>query len=153
MAQLDPNSKKEGEGASPSHQANEALITNSTGEQAENANNENVHKGSENANNLDKQIKSNIAADVAQNVQPMPALEYKYAPANFTLNNNNFLAQQELLNNYNQHNYNLYDYNDQSNYDLYYQSLYQMYPQMSDVRILVIYLCYNQLIRCINFLL
>lgn len=130
MAQLDPNSKKEGEPASPSQQANESLLSSSPNAKAENANAEKV---SENANNIDKQIKTNNISDALPQI---PALEYKYAPAVFNTSNdanNNYLSQQNIFNSYNQHNYNLYDYNDQSNYDLYYQSLYQMYPQMSDV--------------------
>jgi len=35
--------------------------------------------------------------------------------------------------------YKLDDYNDPLNYNLYYQSLYQMYPQMSDVSLLFNY--------------
>ncbi len=131
MAQLDPNSKKEGEPASPSEQANESLYPTSPNAQAENANTEKVEENAN--NNLEKQIKNNNSADA---LPQMPAMEYKYAPAVFNTSNdvnNNYLSQQNLLNSYNQHNYNLYDYNDQSNYDLYYQSLYQMYPQMSDV--------------------
>ncbi len=122
--------------ASPSQQ-NENLYPMSPNAQAENVV-ENTYKVTENADNsaaADKQAKSNVP-DANQNTQQMPALEYKYAPANFNTSNdfnNNYFTQQNMLNSLNQNNYNLGNYNDQSNYDLYYQSLYQMYPQMSDV--------------------
>lgn len=133
MAQLDPNSNKEGESASPSQQVNDSLFPISSSEQAENTITD--INNTENANNVDKQLKSN-SLDPTANTQQLPVMEYKYAPANFSTandSNNNYLSQQHLFDSYNQHNYNLYNYNDQSNYDLYYQSLYQMYPQMSDV--------------------
>ena len=58
----------------------------------------------------------------------MEELEYKYAPIDINAN----YVQNNYFNPFDSNNYNLGNYNDQSNYDLYYQSLYQMYPQMSD---------------------
>lgn len=135
MAQLDPNSKKE-ESASSIDNINYAKSPsnhenlNTPDANEENNNNEKVDSEKQN-----KIIKTNINNSNENNISqtPMASLEYKYAPIN--IDNTNFISQQNMFNNYNQHNYNLYDYNDQSNYDLYYQSLYQMYPQMSDVKL------------------
>lgn len=132
MAQLDPNSKKEEELDSPIQLANDTnLHLNQINDSTPTNKTKEIEKKIENVNS-EKQQKIN-STDVI--CSQMPSLEYKYAPVNVKNNNidSNFISQQNIFNNYNQHNYNVYDYNDQSNYDLYYQSLYQMYPQMSDV--------------------
>lgn len=132
MAQLDPNSKKEGELASPSQQANDNTLPMSSEKQAETAES-NFEKQPELIDNLEKQMK-NESNETNLPTQQRPKLDYKYEPANYTAANNIYMNPQNLYDGYNQHNYNLCNYNDQSNYDLYYQSLYQMYPQMSDVK-------------------
>ena len=83
--------------------------------------------------NINNIYNPNISNDILNNKQQtlkMQELEYKYAPID--INANYVQNQHNYFNPFDTNYYNLGNYNDQSNYDLYYQSLYQMYPQMSD---------------------
>lgn len=162
MAQLDPNTKREGEQSfqnnipqpiiqiNPIQPKNETGINNNTNNnnQANEANNPkesgNENKVNNNTKDLNNPQSTGNAASQSMNEggqnflpqQVQQGMQYtspeqmqgfpnKYESFEQLIFQNSKVNSTEL-------DYDLEDYNNPLNYDLYYQSLYQMYPQMND---------------------
>lgn len=117
MAQLDPNSKRDYDNNTSLNNLYEMNLSDIKNIHENINDNSNENKNNDNNQRINQQ-------QINQQIQQQTLMN-KYQTFEQLIYQNSKFASGEL-------DYDLEDYNNPLNYDLYYQSLYQMYPQMND---------------------